>query len=442
MSTQINIGKKIAILDEGSSITTDVSQINFTGTGITATASGNNVTVNVTGSSGVWGISNASGVYTYYATLTLAMAAAVAGNTVELFADVTEATSASPNLKPGVVINGNGHTYIHTSTTGDTFTLTTSGQYKIINLNIKRTVTTPTAAVIFGNTTAPFFQEYNVVLNGSYVEYTWTTSTGAISLCASTNSCTYHFEGLNAVSNGSGYMLSCYGTIRNCRLENTSTGGCITTTNVGSTNTLEDLHLKTVSGACLFMNYGSNSIRNSTAITTSGNAIAGQSGASAYDCYAFSNTGRAFSGVSAFGCTGQTSTGNAYYQCNTYNCSGRSTTGYTIVPFFNLSDNYNGSFYSSGASVAYSTSYTTNFYNSSIITDSGTAIVAGNAYSAIPTYINNFIKAGAAANFCISTGAITVRYSGNQFSTATTPVTPATIQGITNTSDNQGNILI
>jgi hypothetical protein len=50
MSTDINIGKKIAILDEGSSITTDVSQINFTGSGVAATAVGNNVTVNVTGS--------------------------------------------------------------------------------------------------------------------------------------------------------------------------------------------------------------------------------------------------------------------------------------------------------------------------------------------------------------------------------------------------------
>lgn len=393
--------------------------------------------------SGIWGIADANGTYAYYATLTLAMAAAVSGNTVELFADVTEATSASPNLKPGVVINGNGHTYIHTSTTGDTFTLTTSGQYKIINLNIKRTVTTPTAAVIFGNTTAPFYQEYNVILNGSYVEYTWTTSTGAISLCASTNSCTYHFEGLNAVSNGSGYMLSCYGTIRNCRLENTSTGGCITTTNVGSTNTLENLHLKTVSGACLFMNYGGNSIRNSTAITTSGNAIAGQSGASAYDCYAVSSTGKSFSGVNAYNCTGQTDTGNAYYQCNTYNCSGRSTTGYTVVPFFSAAKNYNGSFYSSGASVGYSTLYCIDFYNSSVITDStSNAIVSGNAYGTIPTYINNYIQVGTAAAYCISSPGNNIRYSGNQFANSTTPVNPTTIQVITNTSDNQGNLLV
>ena len=50
MSTEIGIRKKIAILEEGSSITSDVNQIDFTGAGVTATASGNNVTVNVTGS--------------------------------------------------------------------------------------------------------------------------------------------------------------------------------------------------------------------------------------------------------------------------------------------------------------------------------------------------------------------------------------------------------
>ena len=47
MSTGINVTKPIKILDEGVQITPDVSQIDFTGTGITATASGNNVTVNV-----------------------------------------------------------------------------------------------------------------------------------------------------------------------------------------------------------------------------------------------------------------------------------------------------------------------------------------------------------------------------------------------------------
>ena len=50
MSTGINIGKSIKVLDEGSTLTSDVAQINFTGSGVAATAVGNSVTVNVTGS--------------------------------------------------------------------------------------------------------------------------------------------------------------------------------------------------------------------------------------------------------------------------------------------------------------------------------------------------------------------------------------------------------
>jgi hypothetical protein len=46
MSTGINVTKPIKILDEGVLLTPDVSQIDFTG-GVTATTSGNNVTVNV-----------------------------------------------------------------------------------------------------------------------------------------------------------------------------------------------------------------------------------------------------------------------------------------------------------------------------------------------------------------------------------------------------------
>ena len=65
----------------------------------------------ITFPSGIFGIANTSGVYTYYATFTLAMAAAVSGQTIEMFASVTETTNVSINLKDGVNINGNGHTY-------------------------------------------------------------------------------------------------------------------------------------------------------------------------------------------------------------------------------------------------------------------------------------------------------------------------------------------
>ena len=49
MSTNITKSKRIAIKDEGVVKTSDVNSIDFTGTGVTATNVGNDVTVNITG---------------------------------------------------------------------------------------------------------------------------------------------------------------------------------------------------------------------------------------------------------------------------------------------------------------------------------------------------------------------------------------------------------
>jgi len=65
----------------------------------------------ITTPSGVFGISDATGTYTYYATLTLAMAAAVSGEVIQMFADFVETGATIITLKNGVNINGNGHTY-------------------------------------------------------------------------------------------------------------------------------------------------------------------------------------------------------------------------------------------------------------------------------------------------------------------------------------------
>jgi len=114
--------------------TTNIKTIN----GTSILGSGNMV---VGASSGVFGISNASGVYTYYATLTLAMAAATSGQVIEMFADVTETGAVSVTLKTGVNINGNGHTYI-LNNTGTTNCIQDGGvavSCEIFNIKFKRT---------------------------------------------------------------------------------------------------------------------------------------------------------------------------------------------------------------------------------------------------------------------------------------------------------------
>jgi len=62
--------------------------------------------------SGRFGVADSNGVYTYYSTLQSAITAAAAGQTVEMFTDYDETTSTTVNLKDGVDINFNGHTYL------------------------------------------------------------------------------------------------------------------------------------------------------------------------------------------------------------------------------------------------------------------------------------------------------------------------------------------
>ena len=52
MSTEINIKKKLAILEEGASVTTDATSIDFVGSGVNASTVGNDVTITIPGNSG------------------------------------------------------------------------------------------------------------------------------------------------------------------------------------------------------------------------------------------------------------------------------------------------------------------------------------------------------------------------------------------------------
>tara|TARA_R110000803_G_scaffold66313_2_gene127738 strand:+ start:106 stop:1389 length:1284 start_codon:yes stop_codon:yes gene_type:complete len=70
------------------------------------------------GASGIFGISDSAGTYTYYATLTLAMAAAVSGEVIQMFADFVETGATIITFKDGVNINGNGYTYTKSTNDG------------------------------------------------------------------------------------------------------------------------------------------------------------------------------------------------------------------------------------------------------------------------------------------------------------------------------------
>ena len=117
MATDITkIKPQLQVQDEGTPLTRR-DAIDFVGAGVTATDDALNNKTIVTipgggaGASGIFGIADAAGVYTYYSDLGAAIAGATVGQTIQLFTNYTETTSVGVLMKNGVDINLNGHTY-------------------------------------------------------------------------------------------------------------------------------------------------------------------------------------------------------------------------------------------------------------------------------------------------------------------------------------------
>lgn len=395
-------------------------------------------------SSGVFGIADTSGVYTFYSTLTLAMAAATAGQTIEMFADVTESGATTVTLKNNVTINGNGHRYTHTSTTGNTFNFVAGATVYINNLIIDRTVTTPTGAAVFYVDNS-FGNPMRLRCSSVYVNYTFTSSVGATPIFTADSLTAYIVEGLNATANGSGYMFTQNGqsiTVIDCFARNTATGSGYF---LSASSTIDDSYASVLSGTGIGVLAGS-SARNCNSIATTGIGISGAG--SAYQCFAFSNISSAYSGVTAYNCVGQTTSGTAFYSCAIRNCSGTATTGAAFVSFFSPAYAYNSSLQSTGGVTIPSSPWSILLENCSITNEwnnaSGHAVTFGSGGAAITNEITNckITVSNASANCLNVASAISAKYANNVFKGATTPVNANITQTIVNTQDNQGNILM
>lgn len=439
-------GEKLDVNGKTKTTTFQMTTTPTAGYVLTSDASGNGTwSAAAGGASGVFGIANTSGVYTFYATLTLAMAAATAGQTIEMFADITDATSTPVELKPYVNINGNGHTYNHTSNSGATFTITDtagtkSGDINLYNLNIKRTTTASSGNPIFTASSSYTYLYNTFNFYGCKVSYTSTSGAtpcfdGVLLSVATIN-------GLDFTSNGSGNAIS---TAFICDVNNSIINCTGTSTGISGTGTVKNCIINVTSGIGINT---STPYECTVFASTSGTCFRTPV---AYNCTAFSNTGYCFDGSyvganTVYNCIARTTSGVGYWSSNCISSSAFATTGKTIDLHYNYGADaykfYNNFFYASTAPAVDISSVT--IMDSSIFCGWNSASGHGIRMSGTTGVISNNIidVSNTSANCINSAAASTLKYSINTFKGATTPVNANITQGMINTQDNQGNILI
>lgn len=384
--------------------------------------------VTPTSASGIWGISNSSGVYTYYATLTLAMAAATSGQTIEMFADVTETGNVSISLKDNVNINGNGHTYTVTNTTASLYIFNnTLGSRVISNLTI------------FGNGVDASSNGFrtntgNTTFNGVLIKMTagygcMTFGGGIIDgvTCRTTASATGIFVNGGYILNSRSYSVS--GRAIDC--------------SVGS-GTLYNCHGESTSSVGIYGGY----MRNCVGIGAS-SGITLQGGGGATDCTGISSAGY---GILITGSSGLHSNlvaiSSGLWALRVFatgikinGFSAYSTAGFGLVSGFDavLTNGYaestsTAAFASDGGT--YNNVYAKCTWNNA----SGHALnVSGNGIQLINC---TFDVTNTSANCINASSAYLTKYMRSTFKGATTPINANITQGQINTEDNQGNILI
>ena len=274
--------------------------------------------------SGVFGISNTSGVYTYYTTLALAMTAAVSGQVIEMFADFTQSTATSIELKDGVNIQGNGHTYTYSvNDTSSALNQTNAGTYNINinNITILRTVGTGS---VFNQS---YVSDGNINFEGSVLKATG----GGHCINSAGGFRFYNITAISTTGTGNGiyfWASGIQGTFINCRGINTSSGAGILLGTGGNGN---NCYGESNSGNGLS---GSGQFRNCVGKSTSGSGIA--TDGNIYNCSGFSSTGYGIDTTNATQCVSSAGTsasnlgifvGGAYIS----KCTGISSSGVGIA---------------------------------------------------------------------------------------------------------------
>ena len=423
----------ITVADTGLTLTT-------TGTSGVATLVGStlNVPNYATSSSGICGIANSSGVYTYYATLSLAMAAAVSGQTVDILTDITETGSVTITTKTGVKINGNGYTY--TLSVDDATNAITVDSYlvELFNWKVVRTgrANGSTGYVLRGLIGPVNLKCYNVVFENTYgygVQFygsIYGLTINTYSLCAYQQYDDLNLYNCNLTSTNLYGISTVRGEIFNSTVTALTDAIVIQSTSLVSNS----VGRSTGSGVGI----SAPRVVNSTGISSSGTAISSTNG---YNCVGISTSGVGLSG---------TFTNSTGISTSGFASSGGTKTNCTLISSSNYGsnlENLNNCFLQSTTNVPLwlSTGKLVNSCTALCLWDNvgGHAINTTSASTGVDIRNCNLTVTNASAYCLNGASGSTFKYASNTYKGSTTAVNSTNItQGITNTSDNQGNILI
>jgi hypothetical protein len=410
----------------GARYSTNLTSLSNTNVGITAIPF-----FEVATPSGVFGIANTSGVYTFYATLTLAMAAATAGQTIEMFADVTETGAVTITLKDGVNINGNGHTYTHSYAAGNSNTFQNiSGAISCVisNLRVIRTGRangTSTDYVFFATVNNSVFS-----FNGVYFTSTYGNSFYAWGAGCSHFGTLYSVAFLNAINVADS-------TVYNLSGESLSSGNGILLNNTSGN------YLTGISSSNYGINNnGSGRVSNSFGRSTSSSGLYGGIFSNSYG---ISTSGAGLGAMTAYNCTGISVSGiggDSIGGSNNSLVSSSNNAWYGFFPGYAISNSAMTS--TSNAAMSTRGSIIRNCVITSSFNNAAGRAINEWFNDSVSKILNcTLLVTNAAAN-CIASpaGAVNMKIAGCIFDGSTTPIAANITQTVVNTEDNQGNILL
>lgn len=396
------------------------------------------------GGGGVFGISNSSGVYTYYTTLTLAMAAATSGQTIEMFTSVTETGAVTITLKNGVNINGNGHTYT-LNNSGLTHALTVANTVvtscNINNLNVIRTGSTGS---IFDNSCLSLGTGGSGTINCSGSTFRNSGSgCGVLFNSNSTHEINYAVAYSTSTYGAFGIFSSVSPKLNNCIGYGTSGGYGIRCHNGGD---LQNCTGISDSGYGIYGGAGNQS--NSVGISTSG--VGFFSSNNSFNCIGKSTSGIGFectNGINIIGCVGISVSGRgiAFSSTFAYNCCGVSSSS-SGVSILGVSKVYNVTAKSTSSYACWGALITAQIFGGTIICDWNNAAgygIRGNGGAISNIIINcTFNLSNASAPYLFNDGtAQAISMRGNSYKGGGAFNVNLT-QAIVAVEDAQGNIFL